>query len=59
MSEDREVSAGVSAGAALAKKRRTYLKICEVCGTEFEGIATKKTCSDTCRKKKSRKVRKS
>lgn len=58
MSDEKEVSAGISAGAALAIKRKRYLKTCVVCGDEFEGIATAKTCSVACRKQKSRKGQK-
>jgi hypothetical protein len=37
-----------------AAKRRKTTKRCAVCGTEFEGIATKRYCSDRCRVQASR-----
>ncbi len=41
-----------------AKRRRTVAdgrgKTCDVCGTTFQGRADAKTCSATCRKKRSR-----
>lgn len=44
----------LSPGAALAAKRKQYTKNCEVCGKSFVGNIRKKTCSDKCRKIKSR-----
>ena len=44
----------ISAGALLSARRKRYLKECAVCGTKFEGTATAVTCSDRCRKRKSR-----
>ncbi len=37
-----------------AARRRKTTKTCAVCGTEFEGIATKRYCSDRCRVQASR-----
>lgn len=50
-SDDRSV---LSAGAALAAMRKLHKKECVVCGSRFEGIKQKATCSDRCRKTKSR-----
>lgn len=41
-----------SIGALLAGQRRKIKHICEVCGEEFIGIITAKTCSNKCRSKK-------
>ena len=44
----------LSAGAALAAKRVTVKKKCEVCGKSFVGLPIKLTCSVKCRTRKSR-----
>lgn len=51
---DKEI---MSAAARLrAAKRRTSEKACAVCGTSFEGIATRRFCSDRCRVRAAREV---
>jgi len=42
----KEVS---SAGKLLAEQRVTYVRSCEVCGTQIEGVATRRYCSGACR----------
>lgn len=54
MGKSTHISDEVSAGAQLAAKRKRYTKECAACGQEFEGTATAVTCSDRCRKRKSR-----
>jgi len=45
----------LSAAARLrAARRRRIAKLCEVCGTPFEGIAQRRYCSDACRMRASR-----
>jgi len=44
----------LSAGAALAAKRKITEKKCVMCGNSFTGTSRKTTCSDKCRKAKSR-----
>ncbi len=42
------------AGRLRAAKRRTVERTCEICGTRFEGIASRRYCSDRCRMRASR-----
>ena len=51
----KDAAAAPLTGAALAAKRRIHQKACEVCGNYFSGIAKRLTCSDACRKRKSRR----
>jgi hypothetical protein len=39
----------LSAGAALAAKRKIYNKLCPVCVKEFQGTARAKFCSNKCK----------
>lgn len=59
MDKSKHTNVAVSAGAQLAAQRKRYKKECVVCGQEFEGTATAVTCSDRCRKRKSRNGKKS
>lgn len=38
-------------GAELAALRETERKQCAVCGTEIEGLKSKKYCSESCKQK--------
>jgi hypothetical protein len=38
-----------------ARRRRRFVKRCEVCGEPFEGIAQRRYCSDRCRMRAARK----
>ena len=46
MTEEEIASAAARRSAARRKRVR---KRCELCGTEFEGLTTKRYCSDRCR----------
>lgn len=46
MTEDEIASAAARRSAA---RRKRVTKRCERCGTEFEGLTTKRYCSDRCR----------
>jgi hypothetical protein len=59
MEKVKNTNEAVSAGAQLAAQRKKYIKECVVCGQEFEGTFTAVTCSDRCRKRKSRNGKKS
>ena len=52
MTEEESASAAARRSAARRKRVR---KRCELCGTEFEGLATKRYCSDRCRVQAARK----
>ena len=41
----------MNAASELAAKRKITTKPCAVCGAEVVGLATRKTCSDSCRQK--------
>lgn len=49
--EDRTI---YNAGQALQLKRARVTKNCEICDDEFVGYTNRLTCSDKCRKTKSR-----
>ena len=46
MTEEEIASAAARRSAA---RRKRVSKRCELCGTEFEGLTTKRYCSDRCR----------
>lgn len=48
---------GTRAARDLAARRRRIKRSCEVCGTEFTGVATRRYCSAACRLRASRERR--
>ena len=48
MKNESESRRGSQAGRELVSLRRKVRGVCPVCGTEFEGISTRKYCSSRC-----------